>query len=88
MAAAAARLPGVFSYGPFAFFGIAFLFLATAIAYDYGSRGSIHRAYLWGGAVLIVSVPGACCSPKLRSGWRSRKRSRASETGRSARTPR
>jgi hypothetical protein len=58
MAAAAARLPGVFSYGPFAFFGIAFLFLGAAIAYDYGSRGSIHRAYLWGGAVLIVSVPG------------------------------
>ena len=56
--AAMARLPGVLSYGPFAFFGLAFLFMLAGIVYDLWSRGRIHPVYLWGGAALVISVPG------------------------------
>lgn len=55
--AAMARLPGVLSLGPFAFFGLAFLFMLTGIVYDKWSRGRIHPVYLWGGAALVISVP-------------------------------
>jgi hypothetical protein len=57
MAAATARLPGVFAYGPLAFFGLAFVFLVLGIVYDFASRGRVHAAYLWGGAALVASVP-------------------------------
>ncbi len=57
LAAAAARLPGVLPLGPFAFYGIAFMFLGAGIVYDLVSRRRVHPAYVWGGALLVASVP-------------------------------
>ena len=57
MAAPAARLPGALPLGPFAFYGIAFIFLAAGIIYDLVSRRRVHPAYLWGGTLLVASVP-------------------------------
>jgi hypothetical protein len=56
--AAVARFPGVLPLGPLGFFGLTFLpVLSIAITYDLVTRGRIHPAYLWGGALLVVSVP-------------------------------
>ena len=55
--AAVARLPGVLPFGPLAFFGLAFLFIFAGIIYDVTTRRRVHSAYLWGGGVLLVSVP-------------------------------
>jgi hypothetical protein len=57
MAAPAARLPGVLPFGPLAFFGIAFVFLAAGIVYDLFSQRRVHPAYIWGGTLLVASVP-------------------------------
>lgn len=57
MAAPAARLPGALPLGPLAFFGIAFVFLAAGIVYDLVSRRRVHPAYIWGGTLLVASVP-------------------------------
>jgi hypothetical protein len=56
--AAVARLPGVIPLGPFAFFGLAFLFVIAGAVYDVISRRRIHPVYLWGGLLLALSVPG------------------------------
>lgn len=55
--AAIARLPGVLALGPPAFFGLSLLFVVAGAIYDFVSRGRVHTAYLWGGAILVVSVP-------------------------------
>jgi hypothetical protein len=55
--AAVARLPGVLSAGPPAFFGLSFLFVVVAGIYDLLSRRRVHRVYLWGGALILASVP-------------------------------
>lgn len=55
--AAVARLPGVLPLGPPAFFGLSFLFVVVAGLYDFVSRRRVHRVYLWGGALIVVSVP-------------------------------
>jgi hypothetical protein len=55
--AAVARLPGVLRGGPPAFFGLSFLFVVVAGSYDLLSRRRVHKVYLWGGALLAVSVP-------------------------------
>lgn len=55
--AAAARLPGVLPLGPLVFFGLAFLFVIAGAIYDYVSRRRVHRVYLWGGGLFVVSVP-------------------------------
>jgi hypothetical protein len=55
--AAMARLPGVLPLGPPAFYGLAFLFIAAAVTYDLVSRRRVHRVYLWGGALTVLSVP-------------------------------
>lgn len=55
--AAVARLPGVLPLGPPAFFGLSFLFVVVAGIYDFLSRRRVHKVYLWGGTLLIVSVP-------------------------------
>ena len=55
--AAVARLPGVLPLGPPAFFGLSFLFVVAAGIYDFFSRQQVHRVYLWGGALIAVSVP-------------------------------
>ena len=55
--AAVARLPGVLPYGPLVFFGLTFILLLVGVIYDLASRRRIHRAYVWGGALLVASVP-------------------------------
>lgn len=57
LAAPAARLPGVLPLGPLAFYAIGFLIVGAGVIYDYVSRGAIHKAYVWGGALLLLSVP-------------------------------
>ncbi len=57
IAAAVARFPGLLPYGPLVFFGLAFIFLLIAVTYDVVSRRRIHPTYIWGGALLVVSVP-------------------------------
>jgi hypothetical protein len=55
--AAVARLPGVLPLGPPAFFGLSFIFVAIGISYDIFSRRRVHKAYIWGGTLLVLSVP-------------------------------
>jgi len=57
LGAAMARLPGVLPFGPFAFYGLSFVFVLVAATYDFVSRGRVHPVYLWGGALFAVSVP-------------------------------
>jgi hypothetical protein len=57
IAAAIARLPGVLPMGPFAFFGFALVFVVFGIVYDLWSRRSVHKVYIIGGLVLLISVP-------------------------------
>ena len=55
--AAIGRLPGVLALGPPAVFGLALLFVVAGGSYDFLSRRRVHKAYLWGGALIVVSVP-------------------------------
>jgi uncharacterized membrane protein YozB (DUF420 family) len=55
--AAIARIPGMLPLGPFAFFGVSFLFVVAGIVYDRLSRGAIHRVYVWGAPIIALSVP-------------------------------
>jgi hypothetical protein len=55
--AAVARLPGVLPLGPLAFFGLGYLFVVLAAIYDFVSRRRVHKAYLWGGGLMVASVP-------------------------------
>jgi hypothetical protein len=55
--AAVARLPGVLPLGPPAFFGLSFLFVVVGGIYDFLSRRRVHKVYLWGGALIVASVP-------------------------------
>lgn len=58
LVAAVARLPGVLSLGPLGFFGLTFIpALVVGMIYDRATRGRIHPVYLWGGALLVLSVP-------------------------------
>ena len=58
LAAAVARFPGVLPLGPLAFYGFTFIpFLAAVVIYDWVTRGRVHPVYLWGGGLLIASVP-------------------------------
>lgn len=58
LAAPMARLPGVLPLGPFAFYGLALVFLAICVVYDLVMRRRVHRTYVWGGGLLALSVPG------------------------------
>jgi len=59
LVAAVARFPGILAAGPLWFFGLTFLtVLALAMTYDFVTRRRIHPAYIWGGGLLILSVPG------------------------------
>jgi hypothetical protein len=56
--AAIARWPLAFiAAGPVAFFGITDLFVVAGPAYDFGSRGRVHPAYVWGGLLILTSQP-------------------------------
>jgi hypothetical protein len=57
MAAPAARLPGMLTLGPLAFYSVALVFPVAGAIYDFASRGHVHRAYVWGGSLLLISVP-------------------------------
>jgi hypothetical protein len=57
MAAPIARIPGAMPLGPLAFFGLAFLFIGAGVVYDLASRHRVHGVYVWGGALLVLSVP-------------------------------
>ena len=58
LTAAVGRFPGVLALGPLWFFGLTILpVLALGAIYDVLTRRRVHPAYLWGGALLIVSVP-------------------------------
>ena len=56
VAAAFARIAGI-GLNPFVFFGLAALFIVAGVIYDAASRGRVHPAYVWGGAVFVLSVP-------------------------------
>jgi hypothetical protein len=55
--AAVARFPGVLPLGPLVFFGLAFIFLLVGVSYDLYTRRCVHPVYVWGGLLLVVSVP-------------------------------
>ena len=55
--AAVARLPGVLPLGPPVFFGLAFVFVLAGVIYDKRARGHVHPVYVWGGSLLVISVP-------------------------------
>jgi hypothetical protein len=68
--AAVARLPGMLQGGPPVFFGLSFLFVVAAGVYDFLSRRRVHKVYLWGGALIAVSVPLRLMISKTAA-WRS-----------------
>jgi len=39
------------------FFGLTLLLVVVAGIYDFLSRRRVHRVYLWGGALIAISVP-------------------------------
>jgi uncharacterized membrane protein YozB (DUF420 family) len=55
--AAIARWPGVFGFGPLAFFGLTDLFIVALAIWDFRSRGRLHPVTLVGGLLTIVSQP-------------------------------
>jgi hypothetical protein len=57
LTAAIARLPYVLPLGPLAFFALTDLFIIAAVVHDRRSRGRVHPATLWGGAILVLSQP-------------------------------
>jgi hypothetical protein len=70
IAAAMARLPGILSLGPLVFYGLAFVFVIAAAAYDRATRRRVHAVYVWGGALFAVSVP-LRLALSTTSGWQS-----------------
>jgi hypothetical protein len=58
LTAAVARWPlAIMHSGPIAFFGITDLYLLPLVAFDLATQGRIHRATIWGGALIVVSQP-------------------------------
>ena len=57
--AAIIRIPiGFIGAGaPFTSRGLSYLFIVALIVWDYRSSGRIHRATLWGGLMIVVSLP-------------------------------
>jgi hypothetical protein len=53
------RLPGVQSVLFGGLFGddLALLFLLAGIVYDLVTQRRVHPAYVWGGALFVVSMP-------------------------------
>jgi hypothetical protein len=52
--AAVVRIPGM--PGPYAAFALTLLPIRAGITYDWISRRRVHKAYLWEGCLLFVSV--------------------------------
>ena len=58
LGAAFARWPYVWKLGnPFAYFGLADLFIVALAIWDFRTRGKLHPVTRWGGLALIVSQP-------------------------------
>jgi hypothetical protein len=55
--AAVARLPGMLTLGPPAFFGVGLSFMLAGVVYDGVTRRRVHPVYIWGGSALLLSVP-------------------------------
>jgi hypothetical protein len=70
LTAAVARWPGVLPYGPLMFFGLTLIVLIVAVVYDVASRRRVHPVYIWGGALLVASVPVRLMVSST-SAWRS-----------------
>ena len=68
--AAIVRIPGLASFGPLLAFGLSLLFVGMGMAYDRFSQHRIHPVYLWGGALLFVSIPGRLAFSGT-SAWRT-----------------
>jgi hypothetical protein len=68
--AAIARIPGLSSLAPPVFFGLSLVFVVAGAVYDFFSRGRVHRAYVWGGALLVLSVP-VRLGLSATAGWRT-----------------
>ena len=50
-------LPFMKSSGPLGFFGVTDLFLVALVIWDFATRRRLHPVTLWGGLLLIVSMP-------------------------------
>ena len=58
LGAAFARWPYVWKVGnPFAYYGLADLFIVALVVWDLRTRGRLHPVTRWGGLALIVSQP-------------------------------
>ena len=68
--AAIVRIPGLASFGPLLAFALSLLFVGIGMLYDRVSRHHIHAVYLWGGALLFVSIPGRLALSGTRA-WRA-----------------
>jgi hypothetical protein len=56
--AAVARWPlEVIQTSSFAFFVVTDLFLLPGVIYDLAARRRVHRAYVWGGLLILISQP-------------------------------
>jgi hypothetical protein len=55
--AALARWPVINSYGPPAFFAIQDLLVAAVCVHDWRKFGRVHKAYKWGGALVVLTQP-------------------------------
>jgi hypothetical protein len=57
--AAIARFPvaAISAHGPPAFYAIQDLLILAGFAYDKFTRGRVHRAYFWGGGLILLSQP-------------------------------
>ena len=57
--AAVARWPvAIMAKGPVAFFAVTDLFIAAGVVFDVASRRRVHRAYVWGGLLIVGSQVG------------------------------
>jgi hypothetical protein len=65
---AIARLPGVITGGPLAFFALTDLFAVACLVYDRVTRGRVHPAFWWGAGLLLASQIGRLAISGT-SGW-------------------
>lgn len=58
LSAAIARWPlAIMQHGPLAFFGANDLYVLLVVGFDLATRGSVHRASLWGALAIVISQP-------------------------------
>jgi hypothetical protein len=57
LGAAVARLPLPWPPIPPVFFALTDMFVLAGVIYDVATRGRVHRAYVWGGLLILVSQP-------------------------------